>query len=721
MDLDNPVISDGVAAFTYGHLGPSPEDTEELARHLHTGLGRSPPTYRLDSMTTDCPIPGRRENAEYVLKGCPPIDPGYKDMKTNFFIVSMLLNGNPACAKHDLIFATHLSGASTALLTRAMQGISGVDEIWTIGRDALLPAQPWVLWAFVMQELCKTMISLLSRKPSEVLLLSVHPLKPVDRTLLEWECHPSYTRWMSTRPFHSPIDVHPLLECYATALKAAMGLLMIFVARLFGPVGATSGDFNILGYRDPHLPAGAPRNLDFGDPGVTVRNSPGIFIYEAGINVIETCKVLEADRYDMMADELKQTLVEAIFSNMTHMYPERMLADLVAIEQRTIPPAEKPHTLRATASEFLPGRPGSPADRTVSRGPLPDTFQTSRLSRPSTQPLSVHRTSQSVGIPLGRQASPLATPRLPARRAENPAGTQSLQGRVGPARSAQAVTEAGTRAPSTAGADVTPPTSATAQSAFQMSDEVGAHLIPLAPPTFSSRFYIPQALGSHLLSPMVDPRLQISRAAAIQEERLFHECRQTAQRLLGLPVSPDLPPPLDLWSSQAFWYYPPALLDPGLAGTTQSLPTTLNLPTPQLSTLPGHNIDSQGYVGSQNLSEQKSHQGLQMPFSRLDIRPPAAPPSSPDVHTPSMAAFQDPQPNPQPNLAPAVQHLEPPRPIEKRAPTPTSDAKPSQRRPTRGPRRSRYSNRVTRTHSRPLALHIDDYRERPWRRDNPQI
>jgi hypothetical protein len=45
--------------------------------------------------------------------------------------------------------------------------------------------------------------------------------------------------------------------------------------------------------------------LNFGDPKAAVRNSPGIFIYKAGIGAIGTCKILEADRYGTMADELK--------------------------------------------------------------------------------------------------------------------------------------------------------------------------------------------------------------------------------------------------------------------------------------------------------------------------------------------------------------------------------------------------------------------------------
>ncbi|KAH0563359.1 hypothetical protein GP486_002078 [Trichoglossum hirsutum] len=721
MGLHDSVTFDRFTAFPCGNLSPSPDDTEKLdSRHLRTGLRRSSPTCKLDSVTMDCPTPGQRENSEYVLEGCPPIAPGYKDMKANFFIVSMLLNGNPACAKHDLTFATHLSCASTALLTRAMQGISGVDEIWTTGRDTLLPTQPWVLWAFVMQELCKTVISLLSRKPSEVLLLSVHPLKPVDHTLLEWEHHQSYTRWMSPQPPNSPVDATPLLECYATAMKAAIGLLMIYVARLFGPISATSLDFNILGYKDPDLPADAPRNLYFGDTGVTVRNSPGIFIYEAGINVIETCKVLEVDRYDTIADELKQTLVEAIFSNMSHIYPEKMLADLTAIEQRIVPPVEKPHTLRATASEFHPCRSGSPDGRTVmSQGSLPDTLQPSRLSRPSTQPRNVYQISQSAGIPLGRQASPLATSLLPTQHAKIPAGPKGLQDYADLARSMRTITEPGPRAPSTATAGVNPPISATARSGFQSPHAAGAHLIPSTPPTLPPQFHIRQALNTRIPSSIVDPRLHISRAAAIHsDEQLFHECRQTARRLLGLPVSPDPPSPFGLWSPQASWYRPPVLLDTRPTDVSQFI-LTPNLPTLQLLAFPGHNIGSQGYIGTQNLSDREVQQSLQTSFSRLNIRPPTVPASSPDARPPTMTAFQDPQPNPQPSPALTVQHPEPPCPIENRSSALISDTEPLQRWPVKSPRWSRFSNLDTRAYSRPLARHIDDYKERFWGSDNP--
>jgi hypothetical protein len=57
--------------------------------------------------------------------------------------------------------------------------------------------------------------------------------------------------------------------------------------------------------------------LNFGCPKVAVRSSPGIFIYKAGISAIGAYKILEADRYGMVTDELKQILMEAISSSLT--------------------------------------------------------------------------------------------------------------------------------------------------------------------------------------------------------------------------------------------------------------------------------------------------------------------------------------------------------------------------------------------------------------------
>ncbi|KAH0542748.1 hypothetical protein FGG08_002887 [Glutinoglossum americanum] len=676
-------------------------------------------------MTTDHSISSQQENAESTSKFLPAIAPCHKNMRTNFLILSMLLNGNPACAKHDLTFASHLSGASMALLNRAMQGITGINEIWVIGRNTLLPAQPWVLWAFVIQELCKTVICLLSRKPSEVLLLSVHPLEPVDCTLLEWEHHPSYAKWVSPHPPNSPVNVSSLLEHYATSLKAVMGLLMIYVARMFGPTSATSGDFNILGYKDSDLPVDALRNFNFGDPEVTVKNSPGIFIYEAGINVIETCKVLEADKYDEMANELKQVLVEAIFSNMTHMYPEKMQADLTAVEQRVIPPIDKPHALRATASEFHPGYSESPSDGAACRNMLPDIPPpSSRLSRPSARTRSVYRTSQSMRIPVDRSARPSTATRLTVQRSGNPTRPQGRQGDTSPAYSAQVAAQSGPLGPPTTGTDsnsLTP----TAQPGYQIPQAIGAHLFPSASPTLPLGFQIPQAFNPQLLPSIADPRVQISQAAIIQrEEQLFHECRQIAQRLLGLPVSPNLPPPLSFLPSPSSWYYPPTVVNPGPLGVFLPPPAT-NLPVYWPPTFPGRGSDSQTPAGSQNLPGQEAYQRVTSLFSLLN---PSEIPNTgfsatspqPDAHAPTIIGSQDPHPTPSQSSTSEVQRTEPSSlvcPAE--GPAPVSSVELSQRRSARAQRRSRYSNRGARIQGRPLALHVDDLRGRPWRRENP--
>ncbi|KAI9782741.1 MAG: hypothetical protein M1839_004729 [Geoglossum umbratile] len=717
----NPVMTDRFPVFRYRQRVPDPaQDDAITSRHQPTTSGRPPPTPSLDPIAADHPTPSRQEKTGPLVKDRPPIPLIYRDMKSNLFVISMLLNDSPGCAKHDITFATHLSNASIALVSHAMRGISCVNEIETTGKQTVLPVQPWVLWAFVTQELCKTIVRLLSRKPSEILLTSIHPLQPVDSTLLEWEHHPSYMKWTSPRPSMSPPNVFFLLEEYAMSLKAAMGLLMIYAARMFGPVSRTCGDFNIIGYQDPDLPVSAPRNLHFGDPNVTVKNSPGIFIYEAGINVIETCKALEADKYNKMADELKDLAAEALFSSMTHMYPEKMQADLTAIERRIIPPIERPHALRATASEFHPGRVQPPGNRTGQQTLLSDSTQAVLLSRLPTRPRSVCGTSQPIGAPTNHRASPPASPHPPVRPEENPTRSQGLRARTSPATSAVVVTQPGPYSPSTVGTDIGPITPVAFHPELQTPQASGTQFMPLASPTFHPGFQIAQAASGYLIPSVADPALQAYQAAIIQsEEQLFLECRRTAQRLLGLPVSPKLPPTLGFWPPPAFWYYPPALFSPGSPNIFQNSSSSLTTRSPPPPVGQGH--------GSYSPPKYDDAQYVQTLFDRANSSPQILNPHSsttapsPDSHIHSDTESPNRQLSSQSHPAPGTQHSEtarPAHPADSQGPAFDRNLEPSQRRPASRQRRSRYFGSDTRAHSRPLAPHLDDYIEHPQRHNN---
>ncbi|KAI9768320.1 MAG: hypothetical protein M1840_004928 [Geoglossum simile] len=663
--------------------------------------------------------PCRQEKTGFLAKEFPHIPPDYRDMESNLFIVSMLLNGSPLCVKYDTTFATHLSNASMALVSHAMKGMSRFDEIESTGKQTVLPVQSWVLWAFVMQELCKTIVLLLSRNPSEVLLTSVHPLQSVDSTLLEWEHHPSYMKWTSAHlPTSPPTDTLSSLEGYATSLKAAMGLLMISAARTFGPVSRTCGDFNILGYRDHAQPVGTPRNLCFGDPNVTVKNSPGIFIYEAGINVIETCKALEAHKYSQMADELKDIAAEALFSSMTHMYPEKMQADLIAIEERIILPLEKHRSLRATASVFHPGRVQPLRDRAVWPAPPSDSGQTASLSlsRLAIQPKKAHRMPQSTRVPIDHEIVPSAASHPPVPPQENPVMYRGIQVHISPTSPTLVLPQFGPHNTPTAGFNMDPATPLALLPELQTPRTVGTQRIPPTSRTFHPGFQVTQAANGYLIPSMADSVLQAYRAAiARSEEQLFLECRRTAQRLLGLPVSPGTPPPLSFRAPPAFWYYPPALFSSGPVSIFQNpqagLPAnSLSSPTQHLHVLqnsPEH--DSDQYV--QTLSDLANS-------SPQILSPPSSTPL--DSHTYSDTESPDPQLSSQLHPTPGIQYAEPTRsthPAHSQGPISDYNLEPPQHLARRQRRPKRFDSE-TRAQGRPLAPHLDDYIGYPWRRSN---
>jgi hypothetical protein len=716
-DTSNLVTTNRHPAFRHNRVIPNPVQIETTANKRHPmTYSQSSSAPSLNSTTMDHSTPSQQEKTRFFSEGLSPISPDYRDIESNLFIVSMLLNGSPMCVKYDATFATHLSNASMALVSYAMKGISCFNEIEIAGKQTILPVQPWVLWAFVMQELCKTIVHLLSRNPSEVLLISVHPLQSVDSTLLEWEHHPSYMKWTSAHPPTScPTNVLSLLEGYATSLKAAMGLLMISAARAFGPVSRTCGDFNILGYRDPDQSVDTPRNLYFGDPNVTVKNSPGIFIYEAGINVIEICKALEAHQYNQMADELKDLAAEALFSSMTHMYPEKMQADLIAIEERITPPLEKQHSLRATASEFRPSLAQPVKDKTVRKTLISEPVQTTSRSPLAIQPRNVNETFQSTKGPTDREGIPSSAPRPSVPPQENPIRYQGVQAHTNPATSTLMLPQPRPYNPSMTDHNINRVTPVILSPELQIPQIVGTQRLPLASPTLHPRFQITRAANGYSIPPMADPVLQAYQTAITRsEEQLFLECRRTAQRLLGLPVSPKLPPPPSFWPPPAFWYYPPALLSPGPVATFQN---------PQVS-LPAHSLSSSaGHLHvSQNSPEYDAAQYVQTLFELANNSPQSLYFKSPipvGSHTCSDTEPPGPQLSSQLQPIPGILYREPARPTHpthSQGSTSDCSLEPSYHHSARRPRRFRRSDSETKSHGRPLAPHLDDYIEYPRRR-----
>lgn len=286
-----------------------------------------------------------------------PIGP-YADSSLPTFPLAMYLNQSPLRTAHDIVFVRHLSNAM-AQFAEAATHSQGLELLRKLVWWNLAPIAPFAVWAFVIQELCRSIVKLSGKDPA--LLLSAKHCLTRESRLPMWQHNPAWDQFLSASSENRTAEecISVLTVEYSFCLTAAIRIFDAFVKQDL----AKDWQSGIVTdqHAQPSVAAGTPHqtiegnHLEFGDPQATILNSPGIFIFEACASVMETSYAL-ADRYPQAADKVQEVIANTLMvTGVLNKFPRRLqavmdrLASMAKGECR-----EGASQLRATAKEFCP-------------------------------------------------------------------------------------------------------------------------------------------------------------------------------------------------------------------------------------------------------------------------------------------------------------------------------------------------------------------------------
>jgi len=301
------------------------------------------------STTPGIPSPATKATSSFVPHG------RYADPSLPTFVLSMYLNQNPSRAERNIFFVRHLSNVITHLAEAATdsQGLEALRKLlwWN-----LTPIPPFAIWAFTIQQLCTTIANLAGQSPARV-FTARHSLTRGSQ-LPKWQHNPAWVQYLSGS--HQEGNDKDMLSAltieYTLCLHGALRILQAFVKKDFAmnkeSEGRTIGNtkrsesddttFNTLG---AHL-------LEFGDPQLTIFNSPAIFIFEACTSAFEISRVLMS-HHPWAADRLQEAAANIlVVTGIIDIYPKRL--EVVMDRIKDIGLMEATTQLRPTAKEFSP-------------------------------------------------------------------------------------------------------------------------------------------------------------------------------------------------------------------------------------------------------------------------------------------------------------------------------------------------------------------------------
>ncbi len=285
-------------------------------------------------------------------------DGRYADSKLPTFVLAMYLNQRPLSAEQDLLFVRYLSHAMNYLAEAAVHQ-SRLQELRELIWWNLAPVAPFSIWAFVIQELCASIVLLLGKRPSSI-FTAKHPITR-DHRLPKWQYHPAWTQFLSASRQNITHDQYlsALIVEYAICVGAALRILEAFVKQDFGIDTRSTG--NAAAHTGPLASASrkvgslSNNKFHFGDPRVTTINSPGIFVFEACASVVEVSHALE-ERYPWLSEKLQEFIAHTLtVTGIVDTYSERLKAVIDRAENIGMEvPTKAASKLRATAKEFTP-------------------------------------------------------------------------------------------------------------------------------------------------------------------------------------------------------------------------------------------------------------------------------------------------------------------------------------------------------------------------------
>lgn len=286
-----------------------------------------------------------------------PLGP-YADSSLPTFPLAMYLNRSPLRTEHDIVFVRHLSIAM-AQFAKAAAHNQGLEMLRKLVWWNLAPIAPFAVWAFIVQQLCRSIVKLSGKVPA--LLLSAKHCLTRESRLPMWQHNPAWDQFLSASDEDRNAEecISVLTVEYTFCLTAAIRIFEAFVKQDL----AKDWQSGIVTdqHAQPSVAVGTPHqtlegnHLEFGDPQATILNSPGIFIFEACASVMETSYAL-ADRCPQAADKVQEVIANTLMvTGVLDKFPRRLqavmdrLASMVKGECR-----EGASQLRATAKEFCP-------------------------------------------------------------------------------------------------------------------------------------------------------------------------------------------------------------------------------------------------------------------------------------------------------------------------------------------------------------------------------
>ena len=282
----------------------------------------------------------------------------YADSSLPTFLLAMYLNQSPLRAERDIVFVRHLRNAMEQFAEAAAQD-QGLEALRKLVWWNLVPVAPFAVWAYVIQQLCRTIANLLGQ-PAASLFTAKHSLTRESR-LPKWQHNPSWNQYLSDLHGNEITEkcLSALIVEYSICLTASIRIFEAFVKEDLAKVWQSEAHTSVnaapsVSTKSLHQNSGANR-LAFGDPQVTVLNSPGIFIFEACTSAIETSYAL-AEQYPQATDKVQEAIATTlVITGILDMFPRRLQAVLDRMADAGKGKCKEGISqLRATAKEFSP-------------------------------------------------------------------------------------------------------------------------------------------------------------------------------------------------------------------------------------------------------------------------------------------------------------------------------------------------------------------------------
>lgn len=282
----------------------------------------------------------------------------YADSSLPTFVLAMYLNQTPVRAERDLVFVRHLSSIITHL-TAAAADSEGLEALRKLLWWNLAPIPPFAICAFTIQQLCITIAKLSNNSPARI-FTAKHPLTRGPQ-LPKWQHNPAWIPYLSgphQGEHHKDLSSALIVE-YTLCLHGVLHILDSFLKKDFDL------DIQVEGHTSKEATHSESKNknsltpeaplFDFGDPGVTIFNSPGIFVSEACTSTLEISHVL-VSTYPWAADKIQEaTTFVLATSGVIDIYPERFKMTIDRIQGTNRGELGTVKTkLRPTAKEFCP-------------------------------------------------------------------------------------------------------------------------------------------------------------------------------------------------------------------------------------------------------------------------------------------------------------------------------------------------------------------------------